>query len=204
MSSANDSVTITPGAGATIATHLVGGKEHQAVVLVDAVGQIKDDCEGVYVTTALAMAKAGSKTYLSIFNADPAIIVDVVGVWVSQEVTAAVTGLVRGYRLFRATSVHSAGTLSTPIALDTVSAALDADITIRRDGVTVSAVGEALSSVSIYEEETGGYTGRAWLWSQSETGLTIPLRQNQGVFVQQDSTAGTGVVSAGMIFRVRA
>lgn len=40
MAQANDSVTITPGTGAVIATHLAGGKEHQVMVLADQAGNL--------------------------------------------------------------------------------------------------------------------------------------------------------------------
>lgn len=40
MALANDSVTVTPGAGATIATQLASGKEHQVVCLADQSGNL--------------------------------------------------------------------------------------------------------------------------------------------------------------------
>lgn len=40
MTQANDSITITPGTGATVATHMVNAKEHQVVVLADQTGAL--------------------------------------------------------------------------------------------------------------------------------------------------------------------
>jgi hypothetical protein len=154
------------------------------------------------------MAKAASRNYLTLFNDDAALIVDVLGVWVAQELTAAVTGLCRGYRLFRSnTTTPSGGTLTTPVRLDTTSSTLDADITCRvssGSGVTATVSGDALSGIGIGEEETGAAgASRIWLWNWREIGLPIVLRENEGIIVQQDGTAGTGVLSAGVIFRQR-
>lgn len=205
MTLVNDSVLVTPGAGATVATHAAGGKEHQAIVEVDHNGHLVSDPVGIYFASALAVAKGASKNILSIFNADAALIVDLIGVWVSQEVTAAVTGLVRGYRLFQLTAAHSAGTAVTATKADSTTGALDSDITILKDGQTAAPVGDAIASVGVGEEETGagGANGRSWLHLQREMGFPLPLRQNQGYLIQQDGTAGTGVISAGFIFRVR-
>lgn len=206
MTLPNDSILVTPGSGATVATHLVSSKEYQVVVLADAAGQLVDDPLGVWVSSTVAMAKSASKNYISLFNADAAIIVDVLGVWAAQEATVAVTGLIRGYRLFRTTSTaHSAGTANTPVKVDTTTSALDSDITVRSNGQTVTASGEALSATGIGEEETGaGGANRHWLWNWKIEGVPIVLRQNEGVMLQQDATAGTGILSAGVIFRVRA
>lgn len=206
MTLPNDSILVTPGSGATVATHLVSSKEYQVVCLADAAGQLIDDPIGVFASTALAMSKSASKNYLSLFNADASLIVDVYGLWAAQEQTAAVTGLVRGYRLYRTTSTaHSGGTSNTPVKIDTTTSNLDADITVRSNGQTVTASGEALGATGIGEEETGaGGAARHWLWNWKIEGVPIVLRQNEGVMLQQDGTAGTGVLSAGVIFRVRA
>ena len=205
MPLAGDSILVTPGTGATVATHIVSSKEHQVIMLADAAGNLLNDPVNVYASSALAMAKAASKNYISLFNADAALIVDVLGVWISHEITAAVTGLIRGYRLFFTNSTaHSAGTANTPIKLDSTTAALDADITVRSNGQTATAAGEAIIALGVGEEEAGsGGAAKMWLWNYNEMGISIVLRQNEGILVQQDSTAGTGVLSAGIIFRVR-
>ena len=205
MTQAGDSILVTPGSGATVATHTVNSKEHQVIMLADAAGNLIDEPLGVYAFTTVAMAKAASRNYLSIYNDDAALIVDVLGVWVAQESTAAVTGLIRGYRLFRTTaSAPTGGTSNTPVKLDTTTGALDADITCRTNNLTATASGEALAAVGVGEEETGaGGAIRHWLWNWKIEGLPIVLRDNEGIVVQQDATAGTGVLSAGAIFRVR-
>jgi len=202
----NDSIPVTPGSGTDVATQLVGSKEYQAIVLCDAMGYLIDDPTDVYIASTQAMAKGASRNYLSLHNGDGSLVVDILGLWINQEQTAAVTGLCRGYRLFRSNgTAHSGGTLNAPVKVDTASGALDSDITVRSNNQTVTASGEALSSAGIAEEETGGAgaTGRCWMWHRNEMGLVLPVRPGEGVLVQQDATAGTGVLSAGVIFRVR-
>lgn len=173
-------------------------------MLADAYGHIIGSRD-VYVTSGLAMAKSASKNFLTLFNADAALIVEVSLVLVVQELTAAVTGLVRGYRLFRTNSTApSAGTSVTPVKLRSGSPALDADITSRKDGVTVTYSGDPIGVAGVGEEETGGAGASPHvLFSEAQVGEPIILVQNEGVGIQQDATAGTGILSAIMYFRVR-
>lgn len=206
MPQVNDSINVTPSGSTAVATHLINSKEHQAVVICDAMGYLIDDPNGIYIASTMAMAKSASKNYLSLHNGDGTLIVDVLGLWIAQELTAAVTGLVRGYRLNRTNgTAHSGGTANAPVKLDTASGALDADITVRSNGQTVTASGEALNGAGVAEEETGaaGSIGRIWMWNRNELGLVLPVRPGEGVMVSQDATAGTGFLSAGIIFRVR-
>lgn len=156
---------------------------------------------GVYVATALSMAKSASKNYLSLFNADANLIVDVSGVKIAQEVTAAVTGLVRGYRLFKI-NAHSAGTLVTPDKIDSADPALSANITCRKDGLAATTVGGATHIASLNEDEASG-GDETWLLPAGFGARQITLRQNQGIVIQQDSTAGVGLLSAAIYFNVR-
>jgi len=153
---------------------------------------------GSYVVSALAMAKSASKNYLSLLN-EGALAVDVVGVKISQELTAAVTGFVRGYRLFR-TTAHSAGSLVTPITLDTNYPNLPGTITARSNGLSASVVGVPVGVAALTEDEAAG-SSDAWLldpWLEP-----ITLRQNKGIVIQQDGAAGLGLLSAVIYFNVR-
>lgn len=40
MTQANDSITVTPGTGATVATHSVDSKEHQVMIVADPAGRL--------------------------------------------------------------------------------------------------------------------------------------------------------------------
>lgn len=214
MPTPNDSIAVTPGTGVDVATQLVGSKEYQAVMVADAAGQLINDPTDVFVSIGLAMAKAASRNYHFLWNGDASKVVDILGAFVQQESTAAVIGLIRGYRLYRVTGFDGAmttGTAQTPEPLDTASAALDADIDCWISGgsgiadTSLSIASNPLSALGISEEETGAAgAARTWLWNVNEMGFAIPVRPSEGLIIQQDATAGTGLISTGMIFRVRA
>jgi hypothetical protein len=65
---ANDSILVTPGTGATVATHLANSKEHQVVMHANAEGHIMGSIP-TYSAWSTALASAASKVYLHIFNA---------------------------------------------------------------------------------------------------------------------------------------
>lgn len=202
MTKPADSITIPDAAtGSEHALVTVDSKVYPVAMLSDSSGHYKHD---VYIVSALAMAKSASKNYLSLYNADAALKVEIIRATIVQEVTAAITGLVRGYRLFRFTTVHSAGSSPTIRKTDTALAAVDADITARSNGQTVGGVeAEALGICSTYEEETGGGEGCYVLYDEVEESVPIRLNTNEGVVIQQDATGGTGVLSAKFTFRVK-
>jgi hypothetical protein len=55
MTTAGSSVTVTPGSGATMATHAVGGKEHSVVVLAGANGTLERTESAYRLTTPRAV-----------------------------------------------------------------------------------------------------------------------------------------------------
>ena len=214
MPLAGDSILVTPGSGATIATHTKNSKEHEVWMGADTAGNLSNNPVGLYASSALEMTRASNKNYISLFNADAALIVDVLGVWIAFTITAesGAGAIIPGYRLFFTNSTtHSAGTLLTPVKLDSTSGALDADITVRSNGQTVTASGEAINSISQSEKTSGGSGGsgciggfKFWLWQYQDMNMSIVLRQNQGIVVQQGGIGDTsGNISAGVIFRVR-
>lgn len=156
---------------------------------------------GYYVFPALAMAKGASKNYLTLFNGDADRVVQVAAVKLIQELSAAVVGLARGYRLLPINS-HSGGTLVTAQKLDNNFPDLSANIVSRKDGVTVNIVGAPVGIESLNEEETGAAGKSAWLYRESDAGQPLILRQNQGIVVQQDAVAGNGLLSVLIYFRV--
>ena len=198
----NDSILVTPGTGATVATELISAKEYQVIMVADGFGHIIGGRD-VYVASALAMAKAASKNYLTVFNATgSAKTVEIVYASVITSLTAAVTGLARGYRLFRITA-HSVGTLITPVKLKSSSPALPAEITARKDGVTMTVSGDPLGIGVTNEEETGSAGMEANLFDECKIGEPIICAVGEGIGIQQDATAGVGVLNAFIYFRVR-
>jgi hypothetical protein len=69
MAKANDSVDVTPGTGAVIATHLQGGKEHQVVMLANPNGHLVGDVPTYSAWSGTAITAAANKPYMHVFNA---------------------------------------------------------------------------------------------------------------------------------------
>lgn len=68
MASANGSVPITPGVGATIATQTIGGKEHQVIMLANPLGSLIGDIP-TYSAWSGIVAASANLPYLHVFNA---------------------------------------------------------------------------------------------------------------------------------------
>ena len=69
MALTNDSILVTPGTGATIATHLVGGKEHQAVVVADPEGHLLGSGDVFFATSTISSPPAtAGNTWMAIMN----------------------------------------------------------------------------------------------------------------------------------------
>lgn len=168
--------------------------------------------DNIYSVVCPAAPKGSSRNYLTVYNDDAALKVDILYVRVTQILTAAVTGLARGYGLFRFANAGGAGPSAggearTIRRLNTDGTAIDADITART-GVasTITLVGateaEALAWAVLGEEETGS-AGQNVLFDWREAGMPIVLNTDEGIVVQQDATAGTGTVAVTCFFRVR-
>src|SRR3990167_1642017 len=111
MAQANDSILVTPGAGATVATHLVGSKEHQVVMQADSDGHLLGSLATYYYMTPAA-AVGASKLYFDLFNASGSgKVIDVRGLWVIPKTDVDVTGAL-GVRidLYRTSAIGTGGT----------------------------------------------------------------------------------------------
>lgn len=71
MALPNDSITVTPGTGATVATHLAGGKEYQVMMTADPDGHIEGSLPS-WAFIVPPVAVGASKIYFDIFNAQAA------------------------------------------------------------------------------------------------------------------------------------
>jgi hypothetical protein len=130
MAQANDSVLVTPGTGATIATHLVAGKEHQVVIPANANGQLMGDSP-TYSAWSGAIAAAANKVYMHVHNATGSGKVIKVRKLFIQPSQSAVVGVSQTWRLSRTTAVGTTGnTAITPRAHDSADPALPAQITV--------------------------------------------------------------------------
>lgn len=215
MTQANDSVPVTPGTGATIATHLANGKKHQVVMVADEFGIIKGSAS-TYSLIVNGSAVGANKVHCDLFNADPTLLVKIVSAKVRPDIDTAVTGVVSAeISLTRTTAVGTGGTAATLdstsltaptiVELDTANAALDADITARAAPAGGATAGALLGTRHIFTEETNaGAALAAMLGAEFVLSPEYPivLRQNQGVRFVQGAVASVGTLNFEITFEV--
>lgn len=205
MTLPNDSILVTPGTGATVATHLVSGKEYEVVMVADSDGHIVGSKEGFTVYSP-PTTNAANRSVIDLFNADAAVIVSVRGIWIIPSLTA-ITGVQIGFDINRTTSVGTGGTALTPRKLDTSQAALDVDITARNGATGGAALDHIYWASFFFNDETNPGAGVVAYQNQLPVGLggrvmEITLRQNQGIQVKQSITATVGLTGALIYFVV--
>ena len=209
MTQANDSVLVTPGAGATIATHLIGGKEHQVVVLADSDGHVHGSLAS-YVYATPTVAVGASKLYFDLFNATGSgKVIDVRGIWIIPATDVALTGALGvRYDLYRTSAVGTGGTAApyksaTPDVaggninpFDTNNAALPAQITARWLPTGGATIAEWLFATYAPGEESA--TSQAHMTQYQNiipvltVGQKLTIRENSGILVKQGTVAATG------------
>lgn len=156
MTVPNDSITITPGTGATVATHLIGGKEHQAVVVVGPSGHIVDSLDTWYFLADL-VAPAANKHLLSIYNAaGSGKVVKVRKVFLTPLLGGTLTGVACRVDLRRfQDGAHTAGTDLVAVAADTANTALPAQITAKTGGTITETNAKTLFPFTFTNDEVG-------------------------------------------------
>ena len=209
MTLANDSVLVTPGTGATIATHLVGGKEHQVFIQADESGHMASSLPTYFYVTPLA-AVGANKLFLDIFNATGSgKLIDLRGIWIIPKTDVSVTGAL-GIRvdLYRTSDIGTGGTAwnyksatrdvagGNVTPSDTNNAALPAQITGRYLPTGGATISEWIFPTFSLGEETS--TSQAFM-SQYQNlmphlffGQKWSLREGQGLLLKQGAVAATG------------
>jgi hypothetical protein len=214
VTQANDSILVTPGSGATVATHLLGGKEHQAIVVVDGDGHI-DGTNPRYRLTVPPQAVGASKVFADLFNATGSgKIIRVLSAFAFPSVDVAVTGTVGvQLALTRTTAVGTGGTAATADGtsltaaalskLDTANAALPAGITARAAPTGGATAGAVLSLRHVFTEETNAGTAIAAALGTEfvrNIGAAVLVRENEGLRFVQGTVASVGSVAFEITF----
>lgn len=189
MSLANDSILVTPGSGATVATHLAGSKEHEVVMVADELGQILGSREiYFYNIPSQVHVNSASTVHWDLFNADSALLVRVVSIRQIPNITTAVTGIVFDWLLERTTAVGTGGSTLTAWLTDTSQTALDADITARSKPSGGATQSTDLFNYSLSSEETNAAT----IQIASQGGLELvptpllPQNNGRGILLRQN------------------
>jgi hypothetical protein len=157
-----------------------------------------------------SVAFALNKQHVTIFNATgTGKIVKVRKLFAVNLQTAAVTGVVARFDIKRATAA-SAGTTTTPNAMDTANAALPAGITVRTNG-TVTEGPLLFPWITTSEEETQ-LIGLSKAMYQAATNILVDgpevqeltLRENQGLTVKQITNTIVGLFGWIVVFTIDA
>jgi hypothetical protein len=206
MTQSNDSILVTPGSGATVATHLAASKEHQVMMVADDSGHILGTKPTyVYLIPSQVHVAVANTVHWDLFNADAALIVRVLSILQIPNITTAVTGVVFDWLLERSTAVGTGGTVITPWLPDLSQTAMDADITCRSKPTGGATASTDLRNYSLHSEETNAATIQVASMGGLElvpiplqplimggNGQGIVLSQNQGIRCVQVNSSNAG------------
>lgn len=206
MTQANDSILVTPGSGATVATHLVNSKEHQVVMLAGSSGNIYGTADTFIAATGnSANVAAARTTHFDLFNASGSgKIIEVVGLFIIPTLVA-VTGVGLTWELIKTSAVGTGGTTLTPRSMDSTNAALPAGVTARSKPTGGATTNFILSYQNTSSEETNPYAGMASIlnhltFSQMLDAQSIILREGEGLKLDQTTNSAVGSTNVQLIF----
>lgn len=204
MAQANDSIAVTPGAGATVATHNPGdGKEYQVVMVAGDRGHLRGS-KPSYVLWIPPQVAAANKIFFDLFNATGSgKVLEINGIWALAKMDVAVTGAVAiELSISRTSAVGTGGTVagaSTAFATPGISAkdpanpALPAQITARQVPTGGATVNAFLLGSYIFPEETNPATALQQYFNLlpavNEETQQITLPEGYGIRCSQGTVA---------------
>jgi hypothetical protein len=199
MALPNDSLIITPGAGTSLATQTISGKEYEVVIPAGPLGHLTDSAES-YTAWAndVAVPTSANASHISILNAaGSGKIIQLIKIFaVNAGITALVGSMLR-FDLMRITA-HSGGSTITPEKLDTANGAIPAQITVRT-GATSVTEGARIFGFAVTNDEVGTngsvIVGTHLLQMlnllfESPRLQEFTLREGQGIHIKQVTAAG--------------
>lgn len=216
MSLANDSIAITPGTGATVATHLVSSKEYQVVMVASADGHILNSAP-VYRLIVPSQAVGANKVFCDLFNATGSgVVLRILSAFCYVDSDTAVTGTLGvEVALTRTSAVGTGGTAATADGtsltaatiskLDTASAALSASVTARSAPTAGATAGALLATRYVFTEETSAPSGIAGILGAEfirNEGAELYVRENTGLRFVQGVVASVGNLTFEITFEV--
>ena len=207
---ANDSILVTPGAGATVATHNPGdGKEYQVVMVAGDKGHIHGT-KPSWLLWIPPAAVGASKLFFDFFNAaGSGKAIEVNGLWAVPKTDVGVTGVVGvEVGVDRTSAVGTGGTtasnpgtaLTTPnfTPKDTSNAALPAGVTARSVPTAGATIAAALFGTYVFTEETSISTHLTQFMNMLPASTTeiqpLTLNEGQGILVKQGTVVGVGSI----------
>jgi hypothetical protein len=216
MSLPNDSIAVTPGTGATVATQLVSSKEYQVVMLAMPDGHINGSLPQ-YRLICPSQAVGASKVFLDLFNATGSgVSLRILSAFCYVDNDTAVTGTLGvEVNLTRTTAVGTGGTAATTngtaltaitlSTMDTSNPALSANITARSAPTGGATAGALLGQRWVFTEETAAPSGIAGTLGAEfirNEGADLIVRENSGLRFVQGTVASVGNLSFEITFEV--
>jgi len=216
MALPNDSITVTPGSGATVATQLVSSKEYQVVMLALPDGHIQGSLPQ-YRMICPAQAVGANKVFLDLFNATGSgASLRILSAYCYVDNDTAVTGTLGvEISLTRTTAVGTGGTAATLDGtsltaitiseMDTNNPALNANITARSSPTGGATAGALLSQRWVFTEETSAPSGIAGTLGAEfvrNEGAEVIVRENSGLRFVQGTVASVGNLAFEITFEV--
>ena len=216
MALPNDSIAVTPGTGATVATQLVSAKEYQVVMLALPDGHIQGSLPQ-YRLTCPSQAVGASKVFLDLFIATGSgVAIRVLSAFCYVDNDTAVTGTLGvEVNLTRTTAVGTGGTAATADGtsltaitiskMDTAAAALSANITARSSPTGGATAGALIGQRWVFTEETSAPSGIAGTLGAEfvrNEGADLVVRENTGLRFVQGTVASVGNLSFEITFEV--
>lgn len=193
MSLSNDSIMVTPGTGATVATHVVGGKEHQVVMIANPSGHLQDTLPTYYFWSGF-VAGAQNRKALELFNASGSgVTVRVRKVFIQSNMAAA-THVGQQWNFDRSSAVGTGGTTITGRAADSQNSAIPAQVTCRAGPTGGATQAFTVFSVGVDGEETRPSAGLLGMINWVPEGPNIQeivLHEGEGLYVQQITNSTT-------------
>jgi len=216
MALPNDSIAVTPGSGATVATQLVSSKEYQVVMLALPDGHLSGSLPQ-YRMICPAQAVGANKVFLDLFNATGSGgTLRILSAFCYVDNDTAVTGTLGvEISLTRTTAVGTGGTAATLDGtsltaitiseMDTNNPALNANITARSSPTGGATAGALLSQRWVFTEETSAPSGIAGTLGAEfvrNEGADVIVRENSGLRFVQGTVASVGNLAFEITFEV--
>lgn len=207
MAQANDSVTITPGTGATIATHLAGGKEHQVVMLANPAGSLIGDIP-TYSAWSTTIASTANLVYMHVFNAPTSgKIVKMRKVFLQPSQAVVAAPAPHTWRVAKTSAVGTTGNSGITIrAHDSANPAVPPQVSAGRSYTAGGTQTFTYFEVPIATEETAAGNGLAGLINilpnDGDMVSDYILREGEGLAIQVVTAAAAYTWSVLAVFSI--
>ena len=204
---ANDQVDITPGAGESIATHLIGGKQYQVMMLANPLGSLFGDIP-TYSAWSGVIASTVNLVYLHVFNASGSgRVIKMRKVFLQPSQAILTTPAPHTFRIAKTSAVGTTGNTAITIQKhDSANAAVPSQITAARSYTAGGTQAFTYFEVPIATEETAAGNGLAGLINilpnDGDMVSDYILREGEGLAVQVVTAAAAYTWSVLAVFSI--